>query len=198
MPQHISAGERFVLEAKSEFSFLKGYGFEYIDGRPTILRYRRGKTFIHIYQGRRSKEIGLEFGLIDQKNPSYSMSELISLSSEEEWGRYRNFAATDPESIARGLFSLSEYLQRFGEVFLTSRDDDAFFAMMAVRQRDGGKRFALRVLYDNVRERAHTAFRNKDYASVVRILDQVEEALTPSELKKLAYARERTRTRKGS
>ena len=57
----------FSLEVLSAFQFLtQDYGFKCVKNDVTFVRYESESTFVNIYHGRRSYELGVEIGKLEK------------------------------------------------------------------------------------------------------------------------------------
>lgn len=56
----------FLQDVLREFDFLYGYGFAVFKTDPTLVQFKSDIYYINVYYGRRSWEINLEIGLVDQ------------------------------------------------------------------------------------------------------------------------------------
>lgn len=176
----------FALAAGKRFAFLEDLGFSEIESLATIVRYRKDDLEVGIYHGRQSYEIGLD---VIYRGMRYSMSELIRASDLDASKQYRNFAATTPESLAKGLALLEELVKRYGERAL--RGDAEFFAELESQRKLWSEEYALDTLAGQLRPKADAAFRRGDYREAAELYGKIRPCLTAAEVKKLAVARER-------
>jgi hypothetical protein len=179
----------FIEVVRSEFSWLTKYGFRCTKASATFVRYESATTFLNIYHGRSSYEIGAEYGqlLFSDDFKAYSVSELIRLSSPKEAEKYRNYIAIKPENVVAGVNRLSELLRKYGRTFLN--DTPETFLRLAKQRNEISRKFSMEVLSRQVRPKANQEFKNKNYAEAARLFESIKSELSAAELKKLEFCR---------
>jgi hypothetical protein len=126
----------FEQSVSSIFGFLARYGFAAVGADDLSAHYASDCARLAIRRDRLSSELSLELARADHPDElvhPYSMQDLIRLTDQELARRYRDFAATSPDAIVRGLQKLAENLKTFGDRAL--RCDAEAFAELA-RARD--------------------------------------------------------------
>lgn len=176
----------FADAVSRSFAFLTDLGFSQVESSPTFVRYRKGGVEADVYHGRQSYELGFEIGRDEVK---YSMSELIRAADPETARQYRNFIATTQGALTEGLARLQGLIKRYGQRALQA--DPAFFVALGNQRKAWAEGYALEVLEGQLRPKADEAFRRGNYREAAELYERIQSRLTPTELKKLAIARER-------
>lgn len=185
----------FVGAARSWFGFLVDLGYEEIRAEPTYLRFERADSFVEVFHGRASYELGVGFGrwmdvdgeVVEQK---FHIGDVLPVLAPEATLTART--ATSREQVARFIEELAslaklvaERLERAGlEAFdriseAVERQSDEYL--------DGGRAARLRA-------RAEDAWHRKDFALVITAYEEIDSELDTvelreSEVKRLTYAR---------
>jgi hypothetical protein len=110
MTMNNNRSELFFAEAvEKHFSFLHEHEFKRVQSAPTFVRFESSRSYVNVYHGRRSYEIGLEIGLLNLGSDeiSHSMSEIIRLIEPEELAKYRDYMSNTPEGVAEGVRRLA-------------------------------------------------------------------------------------------
>lgn len=185
------AGARLTLgfpdRVRSAFSFLHDFGIEEISSEPTIVRYASGKVYLNVYHGRSSYEVGIEIGLHNAEEPGHGLSSLVRLVDPVAGARYRNPVALTAEDLVTGLAEVAKTLTSYGQDVL--RGDSVTLEALSRQRKDWAQSYAAEIEYRNTAPLAAEAFQRKDYKTAARLYERIIEMLSPSELKKLDYAR---------
>lgn len=179
----------FAAAAKSAFAFLLSHGFRVVDEQITWVRYESNILFVNVYHGRSSYELGLEVGVlqIEQPEVGYPMSALLQLDDAAEAARYLDRTAITKGGVQAGLSDLSEKARALG-LPERARDRD-FFTTLARQRRERVEAYHFDAVAARTRPAAEDAFRKKNYALAADLYDGMWHRLSPTEEKKLAYAR---------
>lgn len=178
---------RFPEEVKSRFLFLESRDFALVRSEATIVRYESPLFGINIFFGRRSYEIGLEIASVLRPNEAYSISELLQLFDPSKGASYRNYATHSKEGVAEGVHQLADRLRQC--IAAGMFDDKELFSRLQSQRSYLKRKYWLERDLEQARIDSESAWVKKDYEKVVEILSSLQEHLTPSELKKLEYAR---------
>ena len=177
---------QFVQQVRNAFSFLAKQGYTEAEALPTLVRYCKGDTKVEVYHGRSSYEIGCEvitFGI------RYTVADFVRVSDPEAAKTYRNPAATTPDGVAIGLKELSALMRRYGAAALLG--DTQFISVIEKRRQQWLEEYALDIAEYQLRPQAREAFRRGDYSKAAEMYGRIQERLTATELKKLAFAKKR-------
>jgi hypothetical protein len=177
----------FAQAVQEAFSFLLNDGFHIVESEPTIVRYEKNGLVVTVYHGRHSWEIGLEVG---RQNETFSMYRLLASAYAKEADEYRNPTAGTASAVVSSVQKIAELVRRHGKGAL--EDNPVFYARMRQQRQDWAKAFELQVRADQNRPRAEAAFREGRYREAAELYEEMVEALTPVEKKKLALARRRS------
>src|SRR6266545_442730 len=94
----------FVSEVRTAFNFLlTDYGFSCVKIEPTFLRYESPLIFINIYHGRKSSELGVEIGQLNNvlgaRENHYTIGEVMDLMEVREKHGFTFFQASTRERV---------------------------------------------------------------------------------------------------
>ena len=182
--------EKIALDA---FQFLQAqYGFRCVEFNQWNVRYESESVFVSVYfDGTRSFELGCSFGrLNDLKKPypeSFDFGDLLRCEVGSVEGS--SFQVTTSDALKKFTNLLAEKLERHGSRILVG-DDSAFDLILKLRDQ-ANLEYAREERLEQIRHSLEKAWRAKEYQKVVELLAPVQEWLTPSEVKKLEYARKR-------
>lgn len=169
------------------FSFLQDYGFYQVEALPTLVRYRCGDLEARVYHGRHSYELGFEIGHGEEM---FGLGALIRLQDPSAGDRYRNPMVGTPSAVAKFLQQLADTVRRYGEQAL--RNDPTCFVLLHQQRKEWAKRYAFEVRCGHIRPKAEAAFREGRYREAAELYREIQAALTPAEVKKLAIAEKRS------
>jgi hypothetical protein len=180
----------FEESVRSAFGFLASYGFAPVAADEFSAHYASNCARLAVRHGRLSYELSLELGRADQPEElshPYSMQDLIRVSDPDLARRYRDFAATSRDAIARGLQQLAENLLKFGDGAL--RCDAEFFAALARERSREIERFGRETQQAGQDAIARAAFDRRDWRRVIEVYEGRTDPLTRAERKRLEIAR---------
>ena len=194
--EHDALETVFVKEILSAFDFLASdYGFRCVAATPVHIRYESKHVFVNIYRDPVSYEIEVEIGrrsLFLSIERGYTLDEIVdSLGIREKEG-YCFIQASTPERLRSLVPLLAKWTKQYAPEMLKGRLP-AFLRALISRERrsdDEWKRMEL----GSIRARADNAWHQKDYREVIKQYSSIGRGeLTPSEVKKLEYAKKRLR-----
>lgn len=195
-PSRMQLGFAQVVESNFDF-LVKQFGYRIVYSQPTFVRYETKRTFVNIYHGRSSYELGVEIGywikvrgkVAERK---FMLGEVVALDHDPIAVGYRDYSARDKESVARFIKQLADWTQQFGSKALNGDPAtlDALKAQSARQSQalmDGWKASKLR-------KAANEAWHRKDWARLIDIYAELETEVKTIELKqseraRLSYAR---------
>lgn len=184
----------FEAAVSDLFNFLlSDYQYSVVHREPTLVRFESDKAFLNVYQGRRSYELGVELGLLSAApgspaGSSFDLREIIELLGDPADARLRT-AATTPDVVRTLLAKLASLVKRYAGPALLS--EPGIFERLAERRKFKSVEYAKRMELEDVRAEADRAWHSKDFRRVVELLEPLAEQLTPLEIKKLRYAKNR-------
>lgn len=201
LPQTVPGAGRdqlgFVDAARSGFGFLRGLGFKEVVAEPTYLRFERDDSFVEVFHGRASYELGVEFGrwvrvdddVVEQK---FHLVDVLPVVAPESGFVART--ATSREQVVRFVEEMAVHAKVAVE-HLEAEGSTGFERVSEAVERQSDEYLdGLRAT--RVRARAEEAWRRKDFASVVAAYEEIDAELSTvelreSEAKRLSYARDR-------
>jgi hypothetical protein len=188
MSEQDRAHLNFEGVARGRFAFLKELGFSEIEALPTLIRYRKDDVDVDVYHGRRSYEIGAGISYLGTR---YAMAEIIRAVDPEAAKRYGGALTSTAEGVVAGLEELSSLMQRYGAAAL--RGDPQLFSTLAEKHKVWVADYWLDGLAQQLRPQADQAFHRGDYPKAAELYAQIRDRLSPSEIKKLQIAEERSK-----
>ena len=178
----------FANIAKEKFAFLRDLGFAIIESLPTIVRYRKGDIQVDVYHGRRSYEIGLSVTWLDAR---YELPDFIAVADSQAAKKFYTPMVSTREGVIASLTRLSELAKRYSGQAL--QGDAEFFTEVAAKHKSLMEKYWLEMNARQLRPQAHEAFRLGKYREAAELYKQIRPLLTPTEIKKLATAEERSK-----
>lgn len=177
----LSAG-CFKEAVMSSFAFLKEqFGFDCTNADDLFVQYKSNSLAISIWYDSYSFEVDLIFSRPGINE--YRLPELMSLYGVEfEWGGTYAQAST-PEALCKVVNAIATTLRQYGAALLGN--DLKIFEQLAEQRRQS----AIRAELNENRKKADAAWREKDCAGSVRLLEPIKSQLSPHETKRLEYAR---------
>ena len=184
----------FSSEVLSAFQFLtQDYGFKCVKNDVTFVRYESESTFVNIYHGRRSYELGVEIGKLE-KDPNipenwYTIGEIMDFVGVRKDLKFTFFQSRDKDQIKILLKRLAEYVKNYAGDILNGNLE--ILNKVQILQKEKSDAYIKEMHLRPIREMADVAWRQKDYVKFVGLYSPVEDDLTPVEAKKLEYARKK-------
>jgi len=174
----------FDMAVLEIFGFLESMGFSILQICSTLVRYGKDELEVNIYHGRSSYEIGFE---ISRKGVKYPIGTILEVSDRNLVDTYRDYAATTPAAVIKGLSGLAKLVRQYATPALEGSAE--VFEELAKESQRAIDRRALEVRASQIRPRAEEAFRKHQYRQAAELYDQILPSLTPTELKKVAFAK---------
>jgi hypothetical protein len=172
------------------FEFLSSYGLKPKKREATLVRYESKKTFVEVYHGHSSFEIGISVGRRDRPE-RYGLDYVVSWAGKAAWeaegfGRGVMFQVSSREGVDQIVPKVAGLLQKYGEPFL--RGDPEFYDTLAKANERASMEYTRRQMIEDTRKDAEYAWAEKNYARVAELYQPLREDLTIIEAKRLAYA----------
>ena len=192
-PERIKLG--FAEAVLGAFDFLvKDFGFRCVESEMTFVRYESPDVFVNVYHGRASYEIGVEIGLVNnpwgRAEPPFTIRDIVEFNgAEKETGftRVVTFSANDPALVEKFVNKLADFVKRYAESEL--KGDLRIYEQLRSFVLNESAKYTKELKISQIKREADKAWQQKDYASLVKLYEQVEESLTPAEAKKMEYAK---------
>lgn len=192
MPTPDRRALHFAETVRKSFTFLAAHGVDLVESGPTLVLFESGQLYVNVYHGRKSFELGLEIGPLKTTRSTeapFSMSEIIRLVEPEMAERYRDYAARTAEGVGEGVRRLALLFHRYVDGGLLR--DPGLFVRLDRQRAALSEDFERKVNTAQIRRKLDEAWHAKDYPGVVGLLERIGADLTPSERKKLAFAKKR-------
>jgi len=183
----------FIEQASNAFSFLNTKGFSIASLRHGELVYRKGRIFVTIDWSPKSGEIEVFIGPqkdIDDQNESYSLTDILRMEGVFDERINLPFQVPHENKLTPFLRQLAEYVESYAEPALAG--DRMFFRRLASYRNREARAFMTEMQIRQLRDKAETAWSNKDYAKVVELYSSVDKKhLTKIEVERLEYSRKK-------
>jgi hypothetical protein len=185
----------FPKAVSESFSFLSSRGFRQVWADPNSVRYESQHAYVTVFHEELSYEIDLEIGSIDQRSMCFPRSTIMLLFEPEKLALpdSRSYVAQTAEQISRGVSKLAS--QFAGYVNAGLFDDPKLFEHLRDVSDRRSRERAEEIELADVRQKLEAAWRERNYAEVVNLLEPMRAELTGSELKKLEFSRSQLRSR---
>lgn len=178
----------FPVEVLQYFGWLIEEGFSVQLKEATRVVFGNGNAKLTVYQGRSSREVGVEVQP-GKSEAAYAMSELLRLLDADEAAEYRNPIALTHGELQKALERQSERLRRVGSPCL--RGDRGTVQQLALNRKNWGEAYELETRLSSAVPKADKAFRDGNYRDVITLLEPLERGLSPAHRKKLEFAKKR-------
>ena len=183
----------WVLE---DFRFLlTEYGFRCVEQRPGFVCFKSSRVYLQVaHDGLRSFELEVRVGLVRRRSarpePGFTLAALLEQAGAPDADRYnRAIQAASEDVVRRFVHEMAGLVAKYGRPALSG--DAKVFKNLALQAQARAEAYAQETKLAFARAQAETAWRKKDYTSVIAALTPMKEALTPSERKRLDLARKR-------
>ena len=182
----------FSETVEAEFEFLAANDFKLVKREATFVRFESNSTYMNVYHGRMSFELGLAIGQLGRlKEEPYSMSEIVRFVEPGKGDQYRDYGTRDARGVEEGVQRLATRLRRYVATGLF--DDGNLFTRLRRQREIYMQELALEVNLGEARRKLEGAWHANDYAKVVKLLEPFRVELTSAVLKKLEYAEKELR-----
>jgi hypothetical protein len=168
------------------FAFLYDFGFSRSELDSTIVCYRKNELELCVYHGRQSYEIGVEVRLAGS---AYSIESLIRTGDPIAADQYRAPRATTAEQVSSGVAQMAHLVRQHAQRIL--QDDPTVFGELEEVSKNVAQTRAQEVLARQLHPKAEAAFRLGRYQEAVDLYQRIEASLSPTDVKKLQFARKR-------
>jgi hypothetical protein len=117
----------------------------------------------------------------------YTMVDLLRVADPDRSRSYRQFSATTESAVEQGLASLESDFRRFGLQVLSGSHD--FFEGMRQMRSLAAAEFGSELEDKQIRQRARSAWRDRDFSNVVKLYSILGDRLSQVERARVDYAR---------
>jgi len=188
--------ERYKLgfreEVLSQFNYLiTEYGFQCVKTEVTLVRYESQKVFINIYHGRASYELNVEIGLLINSfilgEQNYTLTELVELEGAPNGTYQAYFQVSSQAGVKKFVPIIAKYVKEHAHNILIG--DKSTFERLAQIRTQMSDKYLVKMTLDRVRPRAEEAWKDKRYREFVELYEPIKNDISPTESKKLVYAK---------
>jgi len=169
------------------FNFLcRDFGFIQVIPYAYTAIYRTNKYEIRIvYDRQRSYEICCDCCEAGGSS-SYSLHEILQLKNRPMASQYAFFQTTKIEEVNEILDDIARVIKSDVLDILQEKD---IFIRLKIQQEKMSEDYRLQLDYQTAQFKSETAWKQKDYAAYINLLEPFEELLIPSEKEKIKYAK---------
>jgi hypothetical protein len=160
----------------------------------TRIRYRRGSLFLDVWFDTYSYEIDVATGLISKSGKercSYGMAEVLEASLGHNHKITTFYQSSTPEGVRECVQSLASVVEKHYQPVLNG--DEKVFRNIDFVQAEMSEGVMREMRLANIRKEASRAWQKKDFRKVAELYGTIQLNLTPSEAKKLGYARKQVK-----
>ncbi|MCD4823976.1 MAG: hypothetical protein K8S55_05175 [Phycisphaerae bacterium] len=164
------------------------HGFIRVDATPSAVRFETTKVLLVItHDTQLSYEIETTIALRSHPKECYSIQDILEAIIGTQPGESYFFQASTPERVQYCVKNIAELLQKCGDSIF--RGDSNIFHRMDMISEARACALEKKIVETPIRRAAVAAWKDKDYVNVVKYYGSIMESLTPSEAKKLEYAK---------
>jgi len=191
--------DRFIIYeklVKSHFAFLiEDYGFKLSDierGNNYIgLKYLSEIVFVNLYYGSPSFELDFYIGRVGTEDKvdkdGFTSGDLLFFCDDTRWSDYRLYSAHSYENLRNCLPKLADLLKVCGAYCL--RGESSCYEKILFEKKRKINQWCNEQELKQAKKAASEAWENKDYTKFIEAFEPVVKSLSPSDSKKLEYAR---------
>ena len=181
---------QFPQAVKSHFHFLEQFGFRIAHEDATLVRFCSDAVVVTVYHGRASYEIGIEFARINTPGEKYGLYEGLLLAQRA--GKIKevpkiDFQTSTQDGIEMAVKKIASLVEAYAVSLLEG--DPLTYSQLQVQRTREAAAYTKDVLDQAVRRRVDDAWEDKDYETVVRLYEQIQGRLSPSEFMKFEFAK---------
>jgi hypothetical protein len=180
----------FVAAVREQTGFLADHGLREVAASSYAVDFASDRVRLRIGHDRLSCEISASVARRDggEGTTGYAYGEYLGVVDPAAAADYRDFAATTPDAVRRGVARLAAGL-RVASPLLAG--EDATYDELAHHGLLAGERLAANSRRHAYKPRAEAAWQAKDWPAVVAAYARYENDLTEGERRRLELARRR-------
>jgi len=188
--------EEFAEVVLKYFNYLQeDFGLGVVASRRYSVTFENSAVQVGVaWDKTRSYELRVSVSMYGGGHSIFSLDEIVTCRGESHVGRNRNFMAYLDSDVFWCIEKMSEMLREYASDLL--RGSPEGFSEMRLLCSEHSATWQREELQRILRAKADAAWSAKDFVAVIRAYEQIEGVLSPSERKKLTYAR-RQRLRPG-
>ena len=163
-----------------EFGFLESeFAYRRAETTDTRVRYETNTTFVNIYHGRVSFEVGVEIGPrtgSPDHEESFGLIDILELAGVRRELRFEGLQASDPARVGMAVKKAAEFVHSYAGGAL--RGEEEVFSLLRATQQRLSDSFLDEMAMSRLRGQASAAWAKKDYAKLISLYEPVAEKLT--------------------
>ena len=189
-----SISKTFNKIVKEAFSFLvSDYDMQYTveqDDLYSKVRYVRNPVFLDVFFDMNSFEIGVNTGLVSSllgEKCSYGLEEVMEaiLGNSHEISPF--YQSSSEKGIEECIKHIADVIKEYYVPVL--KGNKGIFKKIDLASKNISQELTTEIKLKRVREKASEAWQQKDYLETIKLYKKIKPYLTPSEAKRLEYAR---------
>jgi hypothetical protein len=178
----------------SAFNFLvEELSFRCVRKEVTFVRFESTVVFVNVYHGRISLELNVEIGelTIGEGLPEipFTIEEILHLVIPKKAVSYRPYQVHTVDSINTFVSEIARLTKEYATPALIG--DHKFFQRLSELRTERSDGHLKELHLSRTRSEVESAWHQKNYSRVIELYDSMLEDLTPSEGKRLGYAKKR-------
>jgi hypothetical protein len=176
-------------EAVAEYiaPMLAAQGFACTETTSYVVRFESAQVVLVVSHDRLSYEIQVTFARKADMAGRYVLGQMRNLTIEPDRCEQVFFQASERSRVFDCVRSIANILREYGEAALTG--EPAVYERMGEAARLRNAAYTNRILQEPIRKAAEKAWQEHDYVKVRDLYDPIEADLTPTERKRLEYAK---------
>lgn len=181
----------FSEEARHQFDpVAQQFGLVCVASTEWGMRYENPHLFLNVnFDNGRSYELGIEIGKQGARypGPPFSLAEILRLRDIQDAAFVSKLMISDEARLPNVLARLAELTIRYASDFLMG-NDFSFAQVEKLRSKESAE-FELASQLRHARSTVDGAWPARDYGAIVKVLEPLEQHLSPAEKKRLEYSR---------
>ena len=183
----------FSKHTHKYFDYLvSAYLYQCVGSSEDCVRYENDDVFVNVrFDNGWSYELDVEVGqkgvLFNGQERPFNLGEILRLRGVEKKEKYTFVQTSNQEYLINAIEHLAELLKRYAKDFLQG-DQAAFLSITSLREREC-EDYEIEQELKSVRNEVAKAWDKKDFEKIIQLYTPVERYITPSEMKKLEYAK---------
>lgn len=175
-------------QAERHFRFLvTDKGYRCVMSSPSRVRFESSKVYVElVFDAIRSFELELIIGEMGSEKIAFTLGDVLRRNHAHQTDDLLFVQVQTPDALAEWVAKLADALRRYGDDVLEGKKEA--FAELAQHRTREAENYARERELSAARVEVETAWRSKDYATIVRVLSPLRAALTATEVGKLEFA----------
>jgi hypothetical protein len=173
----------------SSFDFLSFYGLRPVQAEITLVRFKSAIVLVNVYHGRASFELGVEIARLSSPDEKVSLYDAVAWAGAEKTeglGQHVVFQVSNRKDVQDFVPRLARLVEKYAGPFLRG-DASAYQAVKEASFKNTAD-YVKRINLNRIRDKAETAWHEKNYSQVVELYSSMREDLTKVETGRVSYA----------